>query len=183
MNEKIKNILSVYVLRLQWLIYDLKTCNLNEDSITLHLTGGDITISLNSKTKTTMNRQQAKELLPIIQAFAEDKTVQIIDKNGEWINCSCINFEFNSSPNSFRIKPEPMYRPFKDTEECWQEMLKHKPFGWIKDKINNQYHSILSIDDYGITLNLFDENPQRKYKDTISQNFLFADGTPFGIKE
>lgn len=62
-------------------------------------------------------------------------------------------------------------------------MKKHEPFGWVKDKINNQYHSILSIDDYGITLNLFDENPQRKYKDTISQNFLFADGTPFGIKE
>lgn len=49
MNEKIKNILSVYVLRLQWLIYDLKTCSLDEDPITLHFTGGDITISLNPK--------------------------------------------------------------------------------------------------------------------------------------
>lgn len=180
MNEKIKNILSVYVLRLQWLIYDLKTCSLNEDPITLHLTGGDITISLNPKTKTTMNRQQAKELLPIIQAFAEGKTVQYKTEK-EWIQTNVPTF--NPYLWEYRIKPEPKYRPFKDAEECWQEMQKHQPFGWVKDKINNQYHSILSIDDYGITLNLFDENPQRKYKDTISQNFLFADGTPFGIKE
>lgn len=180
MNEKIKNILSVYVLRLQWLIYDLKTCSLDEDPITLHLTGGDITISLNPKTKTTMNRQQAKELLPIIQAFAEGKTVQY-KIEGEWIQTNVPSF--NPYLWEYRIKPEPKYRSFKDAEECWQEMQKHQPFGWIKDKINNQYHNILSIDDYGITPNLFDENPQRKYKDTISQNFLFADGTPFGIKE
>lgn len=178
MNEKIKNILSVYVLRLQWLIYDLKTCSLDEDPITLHLTGGDITISLNPKNKTTMNRQQAKELLPIIQAFAEGKTIQAAGGRG-WYDVDNIN----SNSCKYRIKPEPKYRSFKDAEECWQEMLKQQPFGWIKDKINNQYHNILSIDDYGITPNLFDENPQRKYKDTISQNFLFADGTPFGIKD
>ena len=94
-----------------------------------------------------MNRKQAKELLPIIQAFAEDKTVQTINENGEWINCSCINFEFNSSPNSYRIKPEPMYRPFKDTEECWQEMLKHKPFGWVKYKEENKYTTYCNIND------------------------------------
>lgn len=27
---------------------------------------------------------------------------------------------------------EPAYRPFKDKEECWNEMLKHQPFGWTK---------------------------------------------------
>ena len=170
MNEKIKNILSVYVLRLQWLIYDLKTCSLNEAPITLHLTGGDITISLNPKTKTTMNREQAKELLPIIQAFAEGKTVQKKKKNGEWINCLYINFEFNSSPNSYRIKPEPMYRPFKDAEECWQEMLKHKPFGWVKYKEENKYTT------YCIINNNCDF--QADFED-----FNFVDDTPFGIKE
>ena len=170
MNDKIKNILSVYVLRLQWLIYDLKTCSLNETPITLHLTGGDITISLNPKTKTTMNREQAKELLPIIQAFAEGKTVQTIDKNGEWINCLYINFEFNSSPNSYRIKPEPMYRPFKDAEECWQEMLKYKPFGWVKYKGKNKYTIYCNIND--------NCDFQADFED-----FNFTDGTPFGIKE
>lgn len=23
------------------------------------------------------------------------------------------------------------YRPFKGIEECWEEMMKHEPFGWI----------------------------------------------------
>lgn len=134
-----------------------------------------------------MTREQAKELLPIIQAFAEGKTIQFLSltETEEWwrdIQCDK-DVKFNYHSSRYRIKTEPKYRSFKDAEECWQEMLKHQPFGWIKDKINNQYHNILSIDDYGITPNLFDENPQRKYKDTISQNFLFADGTPFGIKD
>lgn len=128
-----------------------------------------------------MDRKQAKELLPIIQAFAEGKTI-LVQEDIDWCYLGD-DADFNLNPLRYRIKPEPKYRSFANAEECWQEMLKHQPFGWIKDKINNQYHNILSIDDYGITPNLFDENPQRKYKDTISQNFLFADGTPFGIKE
>ena len=178
MNEEIKNILSVYALRLKWLIYDLKTCSLDEDFITLHLTGGDITISLNPKNKTTMNRQQAKDLLPIIQAFAEGKTVQMIDKNGEWINCSCINFEFNSSPNSYRIKPEPMYRPFKDAEECWQEMLKHQPFGWIK--ASHGYFNIIGIMNDKIN---FGTNSNWLDYEYMFNMYKFIDGTTFGIKE
>ena len=179
MNEKIKNILSVYVLKLQWLIYDLKTCSLDEDPITLHLTGGDITISLNPKTKTTMNREQAKELLPIIQAFAEGKTVQTIDKNGEWINCLYINFEFNSSPNSYRIKPEPKYRSFKDAEECWQEMQKHQPFGWLKEKKRNVHTQIGFMYTEGIQGTSGGSSTYKAFFDC----FNFADGTPFGIKE
>lgn len=127
-----------------------------------------------------MNREQAKELLPIIQAFAEGKTVQY-KIEGEWIQTNVPSF--NPYLWEYRIKSEPKYRPFKNAEECWTEMQKHQPFGWLKDKINNQYHNILSIDAYGITPNLFDENPHLKYKDVILQNFLFADETPFGIKE
>lgn len=177
MNEKIKNILSVYVLKLQWLIYDLKTCSLDEDPITLHLTGGDITISLNPKNKTTMNRQQAKELLPIIQAFAEGKTVQTINENGEWINCSYINFEFNSSPNSYRIKPKPKYRPFKNKEECWEEIQKHQPFGWV----TNDYgiYKIIIIHNKGALIQDI-EGPICIFY-SQSTRYKFADGTPFGI--
>ena len=25
------------------------------------------------------------------------------------------------------------YRPFENIKECWEEMLKHQPFGWIID--------------------------------------------------
>lgn len=126
-----------------------------------------------------MNREQAKELLPIIQAFAEGKTVQTINENGEWITCSCINFEFNSSPKSYRIKREPKYRPFANAEECWQEMKKHEPFGWLKHKTDDVYSFICKVEEDRC---YFAVNVYWAF-DTILEKYTFADGTPFGIKE
>lgn len=79
-----------------------------------------------------MNKQQAKKLLPIIQAFAEGKQIQYFHKGStpQWIDVSSDeSVEFSDHFSRYRIKPEPKYRPFADQEECWQEMLKHKPFG------------------------------------------------------
>ena len=76
-----------------------------------------------------MTREEAKKLLPILKAFADGKNVQVFYEN-EWITLS--EFNFNKSPNMYRIKPESEYRPFKTKEECWNKMLKHQPFGWIK---------------------------------------------------
>lgn len=66
-----------------------------------------------------MNREQAKELLPIIQAFAEGKTIQVKSSDGLWYgregeNCE---FNFNADPQEYRIKSEPKYRPFANAEE------------------------------------------------------------------
>ena len=126
-----------------------------------------------------MNRQQAKELLPIIQAFAEGKIVQTIDKNGEWVDSSCINFEFNSSPNLYRIKPEPKYRPFKDSEECWEEMQKHQPFGWVK--WNDVLYNIYVVSSTSVCL--INGNCEHMDFAYAHQKLIFVDGTPFGIKE
>ena len=115
-----------------------------------------------------MTRKQAKELLPIIQAFAEGKTIQE-RKLGttDWIDTEtpC----FNSAWANLRIKPESRYRPFKSQEECWNEMHKHQPFGWLIDKDG----------DYLLPATVGDET------DFISRFRVlkFADGTPFGIKE
>ena len=78
-----------------------------------------------------MTRKEARELLPLIQAYAEGKTIQRIDDKNEWNDLCIVNFDF--SPNKYRIKPEIKYRPFKTQEECWDEMLKHQPFGWVKE--------------------------------------------------
>lgn len=64
-----------------------------------------------------MNREEAKKLLPVIQAFAEGKCVETKTGSG-WINIE--NMSFAGNPDSYRIKPEPKYRQFKDAEECWQ---------------------------------------------------------------
>ena len=90
-----------------------------------------------------MNRQQAKELLPIIQAFAEGKTIQskYINGSNTWWDDNNLSF---GDGVEYRIKPEPKYRPFKDAEECWQEMLKHQPFGWVRAK--NEENDYFIID-------------------------------------
>ena len=79
-----------------------------------------------------MTREEAKHLLPIIQAYADGKNIQYLNKDYIWEK-----FDDNTSSGgvSYRIKLEPKYRPFKTTEECWNEMLKHQPFGWIRNKV------------------------------------------------
>lgn len=69
---------------------------------------------------------------------------------------------------------EPVYRPFKNKEECWNEMLKHEPFAWIKHKETQIYEVCCNVYDLGIFWESF--NDAYKY-------YTFADGTPFGIKE
>lgn len=107
-------------------------------------------------------------MLPIIQALAEGKHIQLKDLTGNWIDVNFINVEI-CNPNYYRIKPEPKYRPFKDAEECWQEMQKHEPFGWVKYKEGDKYTTYCNIDgncDFELDF----------------EEYTFADGTPFGIK-
>ena len=75
-----------------------------------------------------MNREQAKKILPIIQAFAEDKKIQAYNPLiKEWYD-KYESIDFNSESPKYRIKPETKYRPFKDAEEYFEEIKKHQPF-------------------------------------------------------
>lgn len=134
-----------------------------------------------------MDRQQAKELLPIIQAFAEGKIIQSRRINGMWIDLkmkTALNIiSLIDEPQKYRIKPEPKYRPFKNAEECWQEMQKHKPFGWVKDKDKEDgtYVMVTKVSD-GRDDMVINGNYNWRL-DGLLKCFTFADGTPFGIKE
>lgn len=112
-----------------------------------------------------MNRKEAAELFPIIKAFSEGKVIQTSVKGRPWEDLS-ENIAFYTN-DKYRIKPEPKYRPFANAEECWQEMLKHQPFGWTKT--DSGYEPIWHINDGD------DFNATFKYS-------TFADGTPFGVK-
>lgn len=128
-----------------------------------------------------MNREQAKELLPIIQAFAEGKTI-LVQEDIDWRYLSD-DADFNLNPLRYRIKPEPNYRPFTNADECWQEMQKHQPFGWLKHKEEKENYPILKITDSRISMiDVCEEVTFFDYNETFKQ-YIFADGTPFGIKE
>lgn len=133
-----------------------------------------------------MTREEAKALLPILQAYAEGKviecrtkpsTIKGTDVPNDWAEMKEIELWNNTE---YRIKPEPKYRPFKDAEECWTEMLKHQPFGWVKSKDNTTLNKFMFIDglqnnNVCISKVDFTYNEMVKY-------YIFTDGTPFGAK-
>ena len=117
----------------------------------------------------------------IIQAFADGKTIQAIDPyEDEWVDQAGLNFKALFD-GQYRIKSEPKYRPFKDAEECWTEMLKHQPFGWVKgDKC---FYNIVSVSNIDVSMaNVSGDIVTLDFSDVMEDN-TFADGTPFGILE
>lgn len=124
-----------------------------------------------------MNRNQAKALLPIIQAYAEGKAIESRCVKGDkslWYNDEDPSFDDDFE---YRIKQEPKFRPFKDAEECWKEMLKHQPFGWVKSTLFKDLDLVKRVTTLYVEINrdIID------YKDAL-EKFTFADGLPFGVK-
>ena len=128
-----------------------------------------------------MTKEEAKELLPIIQAFAEGKTIEICDNRG-WRYLIIGSPKFDCEPSCYRIKPEPKYRPFKNADECWTEMQKHQPFGWLKRKDCNEYNLLTSVDGSVECEGVRIDSDGFGW-DRVNDEYTFADGTPFGIKD
>ena len=128
-----------------------------------------------------MNRKEAAELLPFIKAFGEGKDIEIRSKNTHaQLNGWAKMDEFIFGNFEYRIKPEPIYRPFANAEECWQEMQKHQPFGWVKD---NETQSFFVCKAFGnILFSIGIEDKPYNYNEVL-RYYTFADGTPFGVKE
>ena len=129
-----------------------------------------------------MTREEIKNLLPVMQAFADGKEIQYVNSEGRVLDKETM-FDDISYAFRYRIKPEPTYRPFRNTEECWAEMQKHSPFGWVKkDEYYFQITSITYAKPFKRVDVLIDEAvcPSEYY---FNEGWTFVDGTPFGIKE
>ena len=133
-----------------------------------------------------MNRKEAKEFYPFLQAFAEGRVIEWRTKPSavkgtyipnDWTEMKEIEFWNNTE---YRVKPKQKYRPFRDAKECWEEMQKHQPFGWIKCEegcfnivyVTDEYVGLADPDGSSILL-----ASKNSYQDNT-----FADGTPFGVK-
>ena len=138
-----------------------------------------------------MDRNQAKEFYPILQAYAEGKVIECrtkpsaiegTDVPNDWTEMKEIEFWRNTE---YRIKQdskaEAKYRPFKDAEECWTEMKKHQPFGWIYD--GGYCYSIVSISNETVNIvNDIRDIIDCLFSEMIEEGYTFADGTTFGVK-
>ena len=124
-----------------------------------------------------MTREEIKNLLPVMQAFADGKEIQYVNSEGR-VSDKETMFDDVSYAFRYRIKPEPTYRPFRNTEECWAEMQKHQPFGWIKNSYG--HFEITGIKKEGVCFGVVNNFHGYEY---LFTDYLLADGTPFGIKE
>ena len=133
-----------------------------------------------------MDRNQAKEFYPILQAYAEGKVIECrtkpsfiegTDVPNDWSEMREIVFWNNTD---YRIKPEQKYRPFANAEECWHEMQKHQPFGWLKgDKC---FYNIVSVSNIDVSMaNVSGDIITLDFSEVMEDN-TFADGVPFGVK-
>ena len=75
-----------------------------------------------------MDRNQAKEFYPILQAFAEGKAI-----------------ECRTKPSA--VKGTSVPNDWTEIKECWAEMQKHQPFGWTKLIGAIEYSFITDVDD------------------------------------
>lgn len=123
-----------------------------------------------------MTREEARKRAKIMLAYANGKEIEFYnDEDKEWKQID--DPAFDCHIDRYRVKQEPKYRPFTNNEECFEEMKKHEPFGWIMSR----YHEAYYVRQVGNT-------SVRVYSGNFSyqcalQNYIFADGTPFGIKE
>ena len=125
---------------------------------------------------------EIQRLMPIFQAMADGRIIQFAANGNDWIDIDSeeeglfLDTLINN-PQYYRIKTEPKFRPFANAEECWQEMQKHKPFGWVKSTLFKDFDLVQRVTILYVEINrdIID------YKDAL-EKFTFADGTPFGVK-
>lgn len=126
---------------------------------------------------------EIQRLFPILEAIKEGKTIQWNDM-GVWCDIDGDDEGFVldtliGKTDGYRIKPESKYRPFKDAKECWQEMQKHQPFGWVINISNGRAYNLQSVllEDGVLYIRSSYVELGRAFID-----YTFADGTSFGVK-
>lgn len=134
-----------------------------------------------------MTIEEIKRRAELYSALAEGKTIQVQNPDDKWVDIKPEKLNYIPDNIKFRIKSEPKCRPFKSQEECWNEMMKHKPFGWIKSKDKGYFHLVglvqwsSELEDVMITFATSEQ--LARSSSSLFEKYIFADGTPFGIKE
>ena len=123
-----------------------------------------------------MTKEKAKQMAEVLNAYAEGKPIEVL-LDGEWGEVDLNEYSFDPENESYRIKKEPTYRPFKNAKECFEEMKKHQPFGWLRN--NKDFSIITAFNNEVIEFG----NSNYKFEEILINGITFADGKPFGIKE
>ena len=123
-----------------------------------------------------MTQEKAKYLAEVLKAYAEGKTIEVLLDDG-WREVNLDEYSLDAENEHYRIKKEPKYRPFRNAKECFEEMKKHQPIGWMY--CNNIF---IHITEIGLGCIAFD-NCNYSFVEAFNHGYTFADGQPFGIIE
>lgn len=155
-----------------------------------------------------MTVEQIKNLAKVMLAFTQGKEIQTrflgVQDEDAWKDEPSPSFDFNLYDYRVKENTELEYRPFENGKECWEEMLKHQPFGWIIDTepvngiITSEYADAECIVNVGEDFICLAPFLLATHEGNVSNNsvisgyyaysealkyFWFMDGTPFGIKK
>lgn len=86
-----------------------------------------------------MTREHAAQLLPLIQAYAEGKTIQGEQSTGRWVDLDEPSFQ---PVTQYRIKPTPRTVPW----DCPEDV---PPVCWLRSINGNFGHYLVTFVDYG----------------------------------
>ena len=123
-----------------------------------------------------MTREEARHFWPIIKAYSEGKVIEYLLSEGKWATIN-EDFLFDNSHERYRVKQEPKYRPFRDNNECWDEMQKHRFVGWLIGKVSEAPTIIQSISYNSVYIRA----TPYTYEEAMRM-YTFADGAPFGVE-
>lgn len=121
-----------------------------------------------------MTRERAKELLPILQAYAEGKKIQVEAHNHKWFDVTELDDDFESL--NYRIKPE--YNEIFKLKSMLEE--NHIPFEWAEYNVRyNRYQICYPEKSVNIVCSVTERHGflsvEEDYHDTILVNLTADD--------
>ncbi len=113
-------------------------------------------------------QEDAKRILPYVQAMAEGKTVEMRpDRSCFWKEQAIANFSYLLH---YRIKPEKKWRPY--TREEWERVDK------VRHKTQQSVHVVLTVYEDLVCVNGYSCTT---FGDAM-EKFTNLDGTPCGVE-
>lgn len=122
----------------------------------------------------TMTREEAKNMLPIIKAWAEGREVLRNDGSG-WVLLAGDDIRLDVPAEHYRVVPR--FRPFKDNKECMKALREHGPL--IDRRTGATCLVSVLLDNY---FYVNGEEEKITY-DKGFNRFVLKDGEQFGVKE
>ena len=114
-----------------------------------------------------------KYKIEVMNAYVNGKSIQSKScDSSEWVDDLYPKFDWVH----FDYRVNNHARQFKNDKECWEELFKHNPIGYLKNIKTGYKVFITGIYNYYISA----DGETYTFREAFSQ-YVFEDGSPFGI--